>query len=227
MTCKASISCTSHLVLTIKEGKHFVKYCTHHSSHEVQSQFLRVSDNTKEMIEDKLRNGVSHKNILDSIRKECDVGFNSSKYCSKKTIDNMIAKLGIGKEYILDKSDALSVNSLVQKNSESYFLYKPMGVVDANYPDAAAEDFMLGFMCKEQQEVLVECMDSPISVVCIDSTHGTNAYQIKLTTLLTVNAIGSGVPVAFFFSTKEDEHAIGYFLSGVKKLVGKLRPKVS
>ena len=200
MSNKTGTACTSHLVLTVQDEKHFVKYCVHHSSHEVESKFLRISDATKEIIENKLRNGVSHSSILKAVRKENDVGFNSSKYCSKKTIDNIIAKLGIGREYIMDKSDALSVDTLVQEDvRKSFFLYKPMGFTDVRFPEAAVEDFMLGFMCEEQQEILIECMDSPISVLCIDSTHGTNAYQIKLITLLTVNALGSGVPVAFFF----------------------------
>lgn len=30
----------------------------------------------------------------------------------------------------------------------------------------------------------------------------------------------------FFFTTKEDENVISYFLSGVKKLVGQLKPKI-
>lgn len=201
VTCKTDATCSSHMVLTVAEGKYLVKYCVHHSSHEIESKFLRVLAATKEVIEDKLRNGVSHKNILDLIRKECDAGFNSSKYCSKKTIDNIMIKLGIGREYILDKSDALSVDALVKKDNEkSFFIYKPMGIVDASFPKAAIEDFMLGFMCKEQQELLIECMESPISALCIDSIHGTNEYQIKLTTLLSINALGKGVPVAFFFN---------------------------
>ena len=105
---------------------------------------------------------------------------------------------------MLDRSDALSVDSLVQEDGgKSFFIYKPMGVYKNDFPKAEVEDFMLGFMNEKQRKVLVDCMQSPISTLCIDSTHGTNAYQIKLTTLMTINSLGSGVPVAFFFSTKE------------------------
>lgn len=228
VTSKTSTECASHLVLTVKDGKYFVKYCVRHTTHPIESRFLRVSDATKEDIGEKLQSGVSPKDILKAIRKDHDTGFNSSKYCSKKTIDNIIAKLGIGREYMLDRSDALSVDSLVQEDGgKSFFIYKPMGVYKDDFPKAEVEDFMLGFMNEKQRKVLVDCMQSPISTLCIDSTHGTNAYQIKLTTLLTINSLGSGVPVAFFFSTKEDSDFIGYFLSGVKKLVGQLKPKVS
>lgn len=227
VTTKTNTECSSHLVLCVQNQKYFVKYCVRHSSHNTESRFLRVSDATKDNIEEKLRNGVSSKDVLDAIRKEYDVGFSASKYCSKKTVENIIAKLGIGKEYIMNKCDALSVDSLVEEdNGKSFFLYKPMGVLDDQYPKATVEDFMLGFMCEKQREVLISCMENPTSTLCIDSTHGTNAYQIKLTTLLTVNSLGIGVPVAFFFTTKEDEDVIGYFLSGVKQLVGQLRPKV-
>lgn len=163
-----------------------------------------MSEATKDNIEEKLRSGVSRSDILNCIRKENDIGFDSSKYCSKKTIDNIISKLGINREYILNKSDALSVDSLVQEdNGKSFFLYKPMGVKDDRFPESNAEDFMLGFMCDKQREVLLDCMQNPTSTICIDSTHGTNAYHIKLTTLLTINSLGSGVPVAFFSQPKK------------------------
>ena len=120
------------------------------------------------------------------------------------------------------------MHALVEKdNKGSFFMYKPMGKIDSDFPKEAAEDFMLGYMCEQQRKVLIDCMQGPISTLCIDSTHGTNAYGIKLTTFLTVNSLGSGVPVAFFFTTKEDENVIGYFLFAMKRLVGELKPKVS
>ena len=193
-----------HLVRTVRDDKWFGKLCTKHTSHSVEESFFRISDTVKEVVP------------------------GSSKYCSKKTIENVIAKLGIGKEFMLDKSDAHSVDALVRlDDGKSFSLYKPMGKLSESFPEAKAEDFMLGYMCEKQRKMLVECMQSPIATLCIDSTHGTNAYHIKLTTLLTTKSLGSGVPVAFFFSTKEDEDTIGYFLSGVKKLVNELKPKVS
>ena len=224
---KTNTDCASHLVLTVRDGKWHVKFCVHHTSHDVENKHLRISDQTKEIIEGKLREGVSQKEILDAIRKKSDVGYNASKYCSKKTVENVIAKFGIRREYMLHRFDAHSVNALVEQDEgKTYFLYKPMGVFDESFPEASAEDFMLGFMNEKQREILLECMENPTAALCIDSTHGTNAYHIKLTTLLTISSTGSGVPVAFFLSTKEDEHAIGYFLSGIKKLAGELKPKV-
>ena len=45
-------------------------------------------------------------------------------------------------------------------------------------------------------------------VVCMDATHGTNAYRFRLITLLIVDDFGEGMPVAWCISTHEGEHAI-------------------
>lgn len=228
VTNKTNTECASHLVLTVRDGKWLVKFCVQHTSHAVEKKFLRLLDATKVEIGEKLREGHSTKDILDTIRKESENGFNASTYCSKKTIENIISKLQIGKEYMFNKSDAHSVDALVKNyDGKSFFIYKPMGIRNVDYPKANDEDFMLAYMCEKQRTILLDCMQGPIATLCIDSTHGTNAYHIKLTTLLTINSLGSGVPVAFFFSTKEDEHFIGYFLSAIKKLVGELKPKVN
>ena len=47
--------------------------------------------------------------------------------------------------------------------------------------------------------------------ICVDSTRGTNAYDFHLTTLLTVDDYGSGMPVTFCLSNRIDSVAISIF----------------
>ena len=54
-------------------------------------------------------------------------------------------------------------------------------------------------------------------VVCMDATHGTNAYRFHLITLFVVDDFGEGMPVAWCISNREDEHAIAHFLEEVHR----------
>lgn len=47
--------------------------------------------------------------------------------------------------------------------------------------------------------------------ICIDSTHGTNGYDIELITLMTVDEFGAGCPVAYCFSLKCEEGHLALF----------------
>jgi len=44
--------------------------------------------------------------------------------------------------------------------------------------------------------------------ICIDGTHGTNAYDIQLYRIVTVDEFGSGCPVAYCLPNRSDDHEI-------------------
>ena len=48
----------------------------------------------------------------------------------------------------------------------------------------------------------------------------------KLVTIMTINSFGNGMPVVFFFTTKEDQDALAYLFTATKSVVGNLEPKV-
>lgn len=58
-------------------------------------------------------------------------------------------------------------------------------------------DFALILMTNFQQEILKKFGHNKI---CVDGTHGTNAYDIQLYTVVTVDEFESGCPVAFCLS---------------------------
>ena len=61
---------------------------------------------------------------------------------------------------------------------------------------------------------------------CVDSTHGTNAYDFHLTTLLTVDDYGSGMPVAFCLSNRIDSVAMSIFFNAIKNKAGGIQTKI-
>ena len=63
-----------------------------------------------------------------------------------------------------------------------------------------------------------------VNVLCVDATHGTNAYDFKLVTLLVVDECGEGFPVAWCSTNKEDRAALIEFLSSVRTRCGMVRP---
>ena len=57
-------------------------------------------------------------------------------------------------------------------------------------------------------------------VVCVAATHGINAYDFKLVTLLVVGEHGEGFPVAWCTTNKEDRAILIEFLSSVRTRCG-------
>ena len=53
--------------------------------------------------------------------------------------------------------------------------------------------------------------------VAVDSTHGTNAYNFQLTTVMVIDDHGEGYPAAFCYSNRTDEVAMAVFFSTIKR----------
>jgi len=54
----------------------------------------------------------------------------------------------------------------------------------------------------------------------MESTHGLNAYDFQLTTLLAIDEHGEGFPIAFCYSSHVDEWRMTVFLQVVKEALG-------
>lgn len=215
------------MVLTVKKGTYFVKFCTAHTSHLIEPEFLRVSNATKLELEAKLKLGITPKTILQSIRAKTDSTNANKPSITLKELENIAAKSGIGKEYQLNPDDGKSVDEFVKKDGgKTVILYKPVGTVDAKFPELNAKDFALALMNDQQRAILKDAMISPPGALMADATHGTNQYDLKLVTIMTINAFGNGMPVVFFFTTKEDQDAMEYLFTAIKSVIGNLEPKV-
>ena len=58
------------------------------------------------------------------------------------------------------------------------------------------------------------------STTCVDSTHGTNAYDIQLTTIMVIDAHREGIPVAFCYSNHVHKEAMEVFFHVVSETAG-------
>ena len=59
----------------------------------------------------------------------------------------------------------------------------------------------------------------------MDATHGTNIYDFQLITLLIMDSLGEGIPVAWAITNHENTQVITSFLSSIKKRIGSINPR--
>ena len=84
---------------------------------------------------------------------------------------------------------------------------------------AAWKGRILGFQTEFQRNMLAE---HGKHLVCMDATHGTNVYDF---TLLVMDSLGEGIPVAWAITNRENEVHLTEFLSAIKCKVVSLEPK--
>jgi len=80
-------------------------------------------------------------------------------------------------------------------------------------------DFML-VIASDSQLIAGKQFCAPMHEICMDSTHGLNAYDFQLTTLLGIDKHGEGFPIAFCYSSHVDERSMTVFLQVVKEALG-------
>ena len=94
---------------------------------------------------------------------------------------------------IRNKEDAVSVDVFVQElRREPYnpiLLYKQQHENDKQCPLLAEDTFLLAIQTDFQQQLYEQHAHK---VVCIDATHGTNAYRFKLITIMIADDYGQG-----------------------------------
>ncbi len=102
--------------------------------------------------------------------------------------------------------DATSVAAWVEEmrgmgDDNVVHYYKPQGASD-DKTGLKRDDFLIVLQTPVQAEMLKKFAEG--KVVCVDATHGTNAYDFTLVTLPVVDEHGEGLPVAWCTTDKED-----------------------
>ena len=114
-------------------------------------------------------------------------------FLTKTDIKNIQTKV---KDFSIKRhqNDAASVNLIVEELRNEPFdpilIYKPQGRVEPQYPMLQVETFVLAIQTKFQKD-LYEAHAS--TILCIDSTHGTNQYRFKLITCIVPDDHGKGM----------------------------------
>ena len=86
-------------------------------------------------------------------------------------------------------SVALLVAELQAEEYDPVLIYKHQGNQANSYPEFSTDTFVLAIQTKFQRDVYCRFASS---ILCIDSTHGTNAYGFKLITCIVVDNFGNG-----------------------------------
>lgn len=73
-------------------------------------------------------------------------------------------------------------------------VYKSQGSIDSTFPNLSAESFLLVLQTEFQLE---QYKKHASKILCIDSTHGTNAYHFKLITAMVSDDFGQGIGYPF------------------------------
>ena len=114
---------------------------------------------------------------------------------TKKDVRNLEVKIR-DRTIIRHKDDATSVQlAVAELQQESYnpvLAFKMQGCVSNKYPSLPEDTFLLIIQTRFQKGLYQLYAKS---VLCIDSTHGTNAYRFKLITCMVRDHFGQGITV--------------------------------
>ena len=95
---------------------------------------------------------------------------------------------------IRHQSDPLSVAQVVaglrEEPYDPVLLYKAQGNNDPKHPNIPADGLILAIQTKFQKELYEKYGRS---ILCIDATHGTNAYRFMLITCIVPYEFGRGI----------------------------------
>ena len=87
------------------------------------------------------------------------------------------------------KSVQLAVSELQLESYNPVLAFKMQGCIDDNYPHLPEDSFLLAIQTEFQKNMYQFYGGC---VLCIDSTHGTNAYRFKLITCMARDHFGQG-----------------------------------
>ena len=200
----------------------YVSAHTGHELGSPELPFLPLPESTKEAVSQKISLGIPTERILDgkfnifnasekscSILQHCladvreDIGnrtrrddFNQTvgrkHYLTRQDVSNIKRKLH-DNQVIRHQDDATSVSIRVAELQQEPFnpilLFKPQGEPDSQHPTLSIESFILIMQTEFQMQLYRKYAHK---ILCIDSTHCTNAYRFKLISCLVQDEFGSG-----------------------------------
>ena len=160
-------------------------------------------------------------------RDEFDAVVSRRHFITTQDVRN-IERSTMARSELFHERDAVSVRNLQSEDYDPVALYKPYGVLSEALPTLGKDDFILVIQTQHQKE-LYRMFGA--NVICIDSTHGTNAYNFKLVTMMVVDDFGEGKQtlvlslikkffmktVAWCICNREEERHLTLFLLSVKR----------
>lgn len=115
-------------------------------------------------------------------------------------------------------NDAFSVDLWVQEclsqKENPILFYKYQG---QEHHVLRKEDFCLMIMNPFQRHMMKKFTE----IITVDGTHGMNAYDFEMTTIMVIDEFNHGFPVAVMFSNRKDTIVQTLFFNTLKETIGK------
>uniref|UniRef100_A0A6M2DPT9 Putative mudr-1x sp n=1 Tax=Xenopsylla cheopis TaxID=163159 RepID=A0A6M2DPT9_XENCH len=222
---KMGKACPARMIAAFYQTGVVVDFWESHVGHTKDVGRMRLSNTFKNSIAAKLKDGVTVDRILDDIRDSMISKIDRTVITSKQDLRNIEKQFHIHDTVMRNSDDmtsvALWVHEMITLDNSPILYYKGINTNVMGFND---EDFVLVIMTQYQFMLLQEFSGDRI---CIDGTHNTNNRKILLYTLLVVDEYGSGAPVSFCLSNRQDETVFRVFFQAIRtKAGGSLAAKV-
>ncbi|GFY70927.1 MULE domain-containing protein [Trichonephila inaurata madagascariensis] len=170
---------------------------------------MKITREEKVDIARKLANKIPVEAILDERRNSMNEKLNRIHLITRQDIKNIKEEYNISSDGILDSNDVLSVNKwddgLKNREDSPVVVFKDQNIFDENLYPGMKADFLLVIMNASQKDMLRFYGNETI---CLDFTHGMNAYWFDLAALLVLNDKREGFPASFILSNQQDFTAL-------------------
>jgi len=180
-----------------------VSYYAEHKGHGNDVAHQQLSRDQRAQIAGMLSMGIPFDDVLERIQLSGDnTSVSRLHFLSKQDLQNITRDFALARGITQYASDADSVAAWVanqQGGHDPLVRYVKFPGAEDTERGLGEQDFMLIIMSAAQVAGLQQ-LYRPMSEVALDSTHGTNAYDYQLTTLMVVDEHGEGFPAAFCFS---------------------------
>ena len=225
-TSKTNSFCSAYMkaVICLKTGSVIVAYAETHYNHQKQLGHLHLSNTTRTIVAEKLKQGITSSRIIEDVRGSGIVeGIFREHLISEKDVNNIRKQFNVG-DIKKHSNDFVSVATVVEEmetlDYNAILLFKQQGE-KPNDKCALLDihDFLLVFQTEFQNDMFV---NHGHKGVCIDATYNINEYDFLLITLLVLDDYQEGIPIAWGISNREDKLILKYFFQALKAKCGNI-----
>ncbi|XP_060845994.1 uncharacterized protein LOC132925633 [Rhopalosiphum padi] len=223
---KINTNCTSHIILfehLNKSSCEVIFYKYHYGHQESELQHISLPITKKHEIATKLSQGVTMERILDDFRDNIGSNLKREDLITRADLHNVKQKYNITiQDGQLHKNDATRVDIWVEQmkqegenNPVIYYkkcpaLHKKTILKLLHYINGPKPNAYVKTIWKWKNSLYW--------------THGLNAYDFELVTLLVVDDFGSGFPCCYMFTNLKDTTIYTVMFSTIKSKVGLISP---
>ncbi|KAL1488526.1 hypothetical protein ABEB36_014991 [Hypothenemus hampei] len=223
---KINAYCPANIKLCKEDGCYKVTHTDSHVGHRIELGHITLTSEERKNIAQKIANKIPFDIILDEIADSIVDSEKRIHILTRKDLHNIERSFNLSSVAIRHPNDALSVESWViemQRDQNCVLFYKAQGQLCNEQPFLKNDDFVLLIMTITQCEFLCKY---GTDLICMDGTHGLNAYDFEMQTVLVLDDLREGFPCAFMISNRSDTEIMKLFISKIKERCGVIATKV-